>query len=105
MPREGEPAPAGWRREGPDWLLEVKAVPGASRDEIAGWVDGRLKVRVKAPPEAGRANAAVCALVADWLGLKKGRVTLETGAANPRKLLRIQGAREGMGRSGDTSAS
>ena len=41
------------RQDGNDVLLLVKMVPGASRDEIAGVVGDRLKVRVAAPPEDG----------------------------------------------------
>jgi uncharacterized protein YggU (UPF0235/DUF167 family) len=39
--------------------LHIKVVPRAARDQIVGWLDGALKVRVAAAPEAGRANAAL----------------------------------------------
>ena len=39
--------------------LEVKVVPGASRSEVTGWLGDSLKIRVAAPPERGKANAAV----------------------------------------------
>lgn len=72
-------------------LLPVKVVPGAARDQIAGWLGDRLKVRVSAPPEGGRANRAVCALVAARLGLKPGAVTVAAGAGSPEKTLRCEG--------------
>ena len=76
---------------GPDTLLWIKAVPGASRDAIAGVIGDRLKVRVAAPPEVGKANEAICRLVAKSLGVKAKDVTVETGATNPEKVLRVSG--------------
>ncbi|MHC5004896.1 MAG: DUF167 domain-containing protein, partial [Planctomycetota bacterium] len=76
-------------QDGPDVLVRVKAVPGASRDAIAGVLGDRLKVRVGAPPEGGKANKAICALVAAAVGLRPRQVTVESGHASPEKLLRI----------------
>ena len=72
--------------------LLVKAVPGAKRDEIAGWLGERLKVRVCAPPEGGRANEAICQLLCTTLGLATHQVSLERGAASPMKVFAIRGA-------------
>ncbi|MCG3124273.1 MAG: hypothetical protein GIKADHBN_02730 [Phycisphaerales bacterium] len=66
-------------------------VPGARRDEIAGMLGDRLKIRVSAPPEDGKANAAVCRLIADSLGLKHRQVTIRTGHGNPEKTVEIHG--------------
>ena len=71
--------------------LKVKVVPGASRDEIVGWLEDALKVRVSAPPERGKANAAVCKLLAKQLGLPKGAVTVVQGHGSAHKRLRIEG--------------
>ena len=79
-------------RDGDDVLIWIKAVPGASRDEIAGTVGDRLKVRVSVPAQGGRANAAVCALLARALGAKPRNVTLESGHASPQKIIRVCGA-------------
>ncbi len=54
---------------GEDVLIWVKAVPGASRNEIAGVVGDRLKIRISAPPEGGKANKAICKLLASSLGV------------------------------------
>lgn len=72
-------------------LLWVKAVPGASRNQIAGLLGDRLKVRVSAPPEGGKANKAICKLLARALGVKANQVSIESGAASPEKILRVTG--------------
>ena len=71
--------------------LKVKVVPGASRDELTGWLGDALKVRVSAPPEKGKANAAVCKLLAQQHGLPKGAVTVVQGHGSARKRLRVDG--------------
>lgn len=75
-------------------LLGVKAVPGASRDAIAGALGERLKVRVSAPPEGGKANKAICALIAERLGRKPRDIEIVSGHSSPEKQLRIHGATE-----------
>ena len=55
-------------------VIAVKVVPRAAQDEIVGWLDGALKVRVMAPPQDGRANRALEELLASALRLKKNAV-------------------------------
>lgn len=71
-------------------LLQVKVVPGARKPKLAGLLGDRLKLAVSAPPEAGKANKAVCELVADWLGLPPRDVQVVTGMTQPRKTLLLQ---------------
>jgi uncharacterized protein len=66
-------------------------VPRAARDEIVGWLDGALKVRVSAPPAEGRANAAVEALLASALGLRRRAVRIVAGYGSSRKQAEIDG--------------
>ncbi len=70
-------------------LLRVKAVPGASRDALAGVLGDRLKIRVSAPPEGGKANRAILALLARQLGLKASDLEIIGGASNPEKCIAI----------------
>jgi len=77
-------------------LIRIKAVPGASRDAIAGLLGDRLKVRISAPPEDGKANKAICSLLANALGLKRAQVTLHSGHTNPEKTVRIVGCSIGQ---------
>jgi uncharacterized protein (TIGR00251 family) len=72
-------------------VIRVKAVPGASRDAVAGAVGDRLKVRVAAPPEGGKANRAIERLIAAALGVKRGRVSIVTGQGGPEKSVRVEG--------------
>ncbi|MBT8486821.1 MAG: DUF167 domain-containing protein [Phycisphaerales bacterium] len=68
----------------------VKAVPGASREAVAGAVGARLKIRVQAPPEAGKANQAICRLLARTLGVKTHAVTVASGHTTTEKIVRIR---------------
>lgn len=74
-----------------DVLIRLKVVPGSSRDALAGVLGDRLKVKVAAAPEAGKANAAVCELLARALGLKPRDLTIESGHASPEKTARARG--------------
>jgi uncharacterized protein YggU (UPF0235/DUF167 family) len=76
-------------------LLAVKAVPGASRSQIAGVLDlpegPRLKVRIAAAPESGKANKAIEKLLANALKVSAKDVTLIAGPTNPIKTFRLRG--------------
>jgi uncharacterized protein (TIGR00251 family) len=70
-------------------LMGVKVVPGASRTKVVGVLDGRLKVTVAAPPEKGKANTALTALLARRLGLSRRDVSIESGHGSPLKTVRL----------------
>ncbi len=72
-------------------LLELKVIPGAKRAAVAGWLGEALKVRVRAPAERGKANAAVEQLVAAALGLPIAKVEIVSGMTSPRKRIAISG--------------
>lgn len=72
--------------------LRIKAVPGASRTAIAGMLGDRLKVRVAAPPEGGKANKAILELLAKQLALRPAQLELVAGHTHPEKTVRITGA-------------
>jgi uncharacterized protein len=74
--------------------LPIKVVPGSSRSAIVGWLGDTLKVRVTAPPERGKANLAVEALLREALGLSAGATRIVSGASSPRKVVEIVGLSE-----------
>ncbi|MCL4198487.1 MAG: DUF167 domain-containing protein [Phycisphaerales bacterium] len=71
--------------------IRLKVVPGSSRSAIAGWLGERLKVRVAAPPEAGKANEAVRRLLAEALGVPPRQVAIIAGESTPEKTVLISG--------------
>ena len=71
--------------------LSVRLTPRASREEIAGFEGETLRVRVTAPPVAGRANRALVRLLAKRLGVPRGAVRVVTGQTSRRKVVAIAG--------------
>ena len=76
--------------------MAVRVTPKARSSRINGTVEdagGRsaVKVAVTAVPEGGKANAAVIALLAKSWRVPKSSITIQTGAAAQRKILRIKG--------------
>jgi uncharacterized protein len=71
--------------------IRVKVVPRSSRERIAGMLGERIKVHVSAPPEAGKANAALCRLLAEALSVPATAVTVMSGASSPLKVLSVEG--------------
>ena len=76
--------------------LDIKVTPKASADRVRGWTEdeqgGRvLKIMVTAPPEDGKANKAVIALLAKRLKLPKSAIELASGETARRKTLLIDG--------------
>lgn len=71
--------------------LRLKVIPGASQTRVVGWLGDSLKVAVSAPPESGKANAAVLELLAQALNIPPKSLQLISGQTQPRKLVRITG--------------
>ena len=70
--------------------LRVKVIPKCAKTEIAGTLsDGTIKVRLAAVPEKGKANAELCAFLAEEFGVARDRVEVVAGAISPRKVVRI----------------
>jgi uncharacterized protein (TIGR00251 family) len=70
--------------------LNIKVVPGSSRDQIAGRLGSAIKVKVSAAAEHGKANDAVIKLIADTFGLRTNQIQIVRGHTQPRKVLEIQ---------------
>jgi uncharacterized protein (TIGR00251 family) len=71
--------------------LNVRVQPRASRDEIAGTMDGALKIRLRAPAVENRANEALVEFLADLLKTAKSAVRIQSGAQSRLKRVEIRG--------------
>jgi uncharacterized protein len=71
--------------------LKVRVQPRAKRTEVAGEREGAIVIRVNAPPVDGRANEAVCRLIAKRLGVAAGAVHVVRGQTAREKVVRIDG--------------
>ena len=72
--------------------LTVRLQPRAKRNEIVDERDdGVLRVSVAAAPVEGRANAALCKLIAKRAGIARGRVSVIRGERSRDKVMRIEG--------------
>jgi len=69
--------------------ITVRVSPRSARNEVTGWAGSELVVRVTAPPEGGKANAAVEKTVAEALGVAKSRVRVVRGHTARVKQLEI----------------
>ncbi len=71
--------------------LTLRVAPKSAKDAVVGWHGAALKIKVRAAPEDGKANAAVIELLAETLGLPRKSVVLESGHASRDKRVRITG--------------
>ena len=72
--------------------LKVRVIPNASRDEVVGAADGVLKVKLQAVPEGGRANKALCALLARHFDCRPREVRILSGEKSRLKLVELPAA-------------
>jgi uncharacterized protein (TIGR00251 family) len=72
-------------------ILPVRAQPGARKTGVLGEHGGALKIAVTAPPEDGRANAALIQTLREALDLKRSQVELLSGLTSRDKRFLIRG--------------
>ena len=89
---------AVWLREAADGsvVLTLHIQPGAKKTEFVGLHGEAMKIRLAAPPVDGKANAALCAFLADFCGVPKSAVMLLSGETSRAKRVRIEGGGAGL---------
>lgn len=71
--------------------LHIKVIPGSKQECIVGWQQNLLKIKVRHPPEKGKANQAVIALIATSLGIAESELSIHRGHTSPLKTILIEG--------------
>jgi uncharacterized protein len=71
--------------------LSVKVTPNASCNEIVGFKQGILYLKIAAPPDKGKANKELVAFLADNLGIKKSALLIVKGQTSRHKTIVIEG--------------
>jgi uncharacterized protein (TIGR00251 family) len=74
-------------------ILNVRVQPRASRDQIAGVLGERLKIRLSAPPVDGKANQALLRFLAQLCAVPVAQVTLLGAQTGRNKRVRIENPR------------
>ena len=74
---------------GESCTIKVRVQPKSSRNQVGGFQDGTLRVRVTAAPTEGQANAAVIALLAKTLGVSKSRLGIIRGYSSRDKVVSV----------------
>lgn len=75
--------------QGADLIVDVHVQPRASKDEVAGLHDGRLKIRISAPPVDGKANRHLIGFLAEVFRVSKREVILVSGETGRDKRFKI----------------
>lgn len=71
--------------------FEVHVQPNAKKNEIIKQQNGSLKIKITAPPQEGKANRELIALLAQKLKIKKSDIKLVRGETSKTKLIEISG--------------
>ncbi len=77
-----------WR--GDTLILRISVVPRAAREEVIGEHNGRLKIRVSAPPVAGAANARLIGFLAKAFRLPKSAIGVCAGENSRHKCISVK---------------
>jgi uncharacterized protein (TIGR00251 family) len=76
--------------ESGELILDVAVIPRASASEVSQVMsNGTVKIKVMAPPEKGKANDEVCAVLAAFLSLPRHKVEVIQGHTSRHKRVRI----------------
>ncbi len=71
--------------------IQVQIQPGSSKDQIIGLHNGRLKIKISAPPVDGKVNQNLIEFIAKALGVSKSKIEIVKGRTSKLKTLKISG--------------
>ena len=71
--------------------ITIQIQPNAKRNEVLGFEDDVLRVKIAAPPVKGKANKELIDFLSGLLGVSKGSIIIEKGFTSRRKVIAIYG--------------
>jgi len=71
--------------------ISVKVLPNSSRCEIAGMIDGSLKIKLDVPPVEGKANEKLVKYLSKLLNTPKTSISILSGETSKNKIVLIKG--------------
>ena len=71
--------------------VQIKVTPNASKNQIVGWEENILRVRIKGVPEKGRVNEELIAFLSSILEIPKSNIEIVSGHTSRIKRLKIEG--------------
>ncbi|MFC2070246.1 DUF167 domain-containing protein [Chloroflexota bacterium] len=71
--------------------LVIRVQPNARQNEVQGFREGILYIKIVGPPVEGKANQELVSYLSDILGIAKSRLSIMKGATGKRKLISIRG--------------
>ena len=80
---------SGYLWQGDVLILNLHVQPKASKDEWSGYYGEQLKLRIKAPPVDGKANAHLLKFISDEFGVSKSACKLLSGESGRDKRISI----------------
>lgn len=60
-------------------ILNIKLTPNSSKNEILGYTDEYVKIKISAPPNENKANKKLISYISDWLNIAKSNISLISG--------------------------
>lgn len=72
-------------------LLSLRVIPGARQESLEYLTDGSWKLKLRARAFEGKANEALCKIIACWVDLPSSQVSIRRGKNSRQKLVQVLG--------------
>lgn len=79
-----------WKSHEKGTTLSLYIQPGASKNEVSGLHDGKLKIKIKAPPRDGEANEGLIEFLSEVLKISKKKIFLIQGESSRQKTVLVE---------------
>ena len=78
------------KQKQPETIINIKVIPNAPKNEIVGWEEGRLKIKIRAQPEKNRANKELINFLSETFNVAKKDILILRGETSRIKKILIR---------------